>query len=502
MLTNESIKTISKIFCGDDEDLYSYKKGSQLVEFFNRYFSYNDSYENGFPSRWAYVHDRVIELINKNKIDRFFTLILSKEYLISDLKCSELEALTKISRINERFNKILEMDLCTLRKKGSEYILIKDNDDFVYIDSGGFADVYKQKSTGYIVKKLKDEMMLDSTIRSRFKREFAITKKLNRNPGIIKVYDFDTEKCSYTMEEGEQTLEKYVNHEKLDEETKIKCIRIILAIMKDVHNEDVVHRDISPNNIFICYGMIKIADFGLGKALNMMHSHHTLKTKEVGQYYYCAPEQLRNLKDGDKRSDVFSLGRLMNFIMNSDPMTNNHMFKSVTDKATSENPALRPSDAGDLLDYIEKSIIYHTNEVNEQRIKFKITHMQLDEEVVSYISELSGENICEKLVEGLLNFSQILLKYMESSEKYATEIIESVFNDFGNVCKTFADNDPIALFASNVICAPGLRFPVKEMASRILSYVARDVHRFYAQSLVEDCIKKGMDPLLEEVLVN
>ena len=502
MLTNESVKTISKIFCGDDEELYSYKKGSELVEFFNRHFSYHDRYETGFPSRWAYVYDKIIELINKSEIDQFFTLILSKEYIISDLKCTELVALTKIRQIFKRLNSILKPNLYVIRRKGNQYLLLKESDDLEQIGSGGFAVVFRQKSTGYIVKKLKDEMVLDPSIRSRFKREFTLTKMLNKNPGIIKVYDFDEENNSYTMEEGEQTLEKYVVNAKLDEETKIKCIRIILAIMKDVHNENIVHRDISPTNIFICYGMIKIADFGLGKSLNMEHSHQTLKTKEVGQYYYCAPEQLRKLKDADKRSDVFSLGRLINFIMNRDPMTNNHIFKSVTDKATSENPALRPVDAGALLVYLEKSVGYHTKEVDEQLIKLKISSLQLDEEVERYISELSGENICKHLISGLSNFGLLLVKYMERSEKYATDIIQLVVDHFSEVCKKFSDNDPIALFASNVVKANGLRFPVKESAARILRYVAKDVNRYYAQGLVEDCIKKGIDPLLEEVLIN
>lgn len=99
----------------------------------------------------------------------------------------------------------------------------------------------------------------------------------------------------------------------LPEITKINCIRQILHVMTEVHNQDIIHRDLSDNNIFIISGVLKIADFGLGKDLNVFTSHQTVHTNAMGQYFYCAPEQFMMLKDADKRSDVYSLGRVINF---------------------------------------------------------------------------------------------------------------------------------------------------------------------------------------------
>ncbi|WP_268753039.1 protein kinase domain-containing protein [Bacillus alveayuensis] len=48
-----------------------------------------------------------------------------------------------------------------------------------------------------------------------------------------------------------------------------------------------MHRDISPNNILIVNGMLKISDFGLGKDLDMFHSHKTNFTNSYGQLAYC-----------------------------------------------------------------------------------------------------------------------------------------------------------------------------------------------------------------------
>lgn len=93
-----------------------------------------------------------------------------------------------------------QQDQCKITRKDSKHHLVRENDDLILIGSGGFANVYRQKSTGLIVKKLKDDFLTDKGIRSRFKREFTITKSLQGMFGIIEVYSFDEGNCSYTME--------------------------------------------------------------------------------------------------------------------------------------------------------------------------------------------------------------------------------------------------------------------------------------------------------------
>lgn len=168
-------------------------------------------------------------------------------------------------------------------------------------------------------------------VRSRFKREYTITKSLQGTFGIIQVYSFDEGNCSYTMEPAETTLEHFVLKNQLNEQTKLNCIRQILYIMSEVHKKDIIHRDISANNIFVISGMLKVADFGLGKDLQVFTSHQTLHTNAMGQYYYCAPEQFMMLKDADKRSDVYSLGRVINFIMTGDARNSHHIYRSVAE---------------------------------------------------------------------------------------------------------------------------------------------------------------------------
>lgn len=207
-----------------------------------------------------------------------FDIILGKSFIMGDLAVTEVEAAEKSKEILSDFNRALGVDQYIIVRNGSEYHLIEKSEDLVLIGSGGFANVYRQKTTGLIIKKLKDDYITDEGIRSRFKREFSITKTLQDVHGIIAVFSFDEGSCSYTMEPAEQTLEEYVRNNRLTDKIRINCIRQVLFIMTKVHKRNVIHRDLSPNNIFIIAGMLKIADFGLGKDLNVFTSHQTLNT--------------------------------------------------------------------------------------------------------------------------------------------------------------------------------------------------------------------------------
>lgn len=498
MLSQESYRLIAEVFCGDHKDGFSYKSGPELVSFFNENFGYRDTYGQGFPSRWWYVTDKIIDLANKNKLNDFLNFVLHKRFVLRDNRLEEVQALEKIETVLNALNTQLNYDGYKVIKVINKYRLVSEDSDLVPIGSGGFAEVFKRKSTGVIVKKLKEDYLSNKEIRSRFKREYEITKSLYDIYGVVEVYEYYLENCSYTMEAAEQTLYDFIINSDFSDDTRITMIRQILYIVKQVHDRNIIHRDLSPTNILIVNGVLKIADFGLGKDLNIFHSHKTIYTNAVGQYYYCAPEQFMLLREGDKKSDVYSLGRIVNFLLTKSPVNNHHFLKAVVEKATNENPSFRYKDAGEMIQFVEKSIIYHTNEKNMEDINGKLLNKVYDESIENYIYELSGDKIVKGLI-SVKGMSEALIKFTEENDERALYIIQSIEREFTSSCTVFESFDPIANFAYQILIG-GYSFVTKEIAAGILKHIAYDVRRFSAQRLIEKVVDIGIEPLLEEVL--
>jgi eukaryotic-like serine/threonine-protein kinase len=98
---------------------------------------------------------------------------------------------------------------------------------------------------------------------------------------------------------------------------RLRILTSVLAGLEYAHTLDdldgtplgVVHRDVSPQNVFVTYdGQVKLVDFGVAKTLAA--SHHTRPGTLKGKIAYMAPEQLQRATI-DKRADLFSVGIMM-----------------------------------------------------------------------------------------------------------------------------------------------------------------------------------------------
>ncbi|MBS7527222.1 protein kinase [Fusibacter paucivorans] len=498
MLSDAGFRTIAEVLNGDIPGYYSYKSGGKLVEFFNANFGFADVYRSGFPSRWLYALDKIKILWNQGRFDTFLNLILSKRFVMIDSGINEVQALEKIDKIVVFLNEQLNIEGYKIHRMNQEYKLVSEDGDLEFIGEGGFANVYRSRSTRLIVKKLKDDFKTLKGVRHRFKREFELTSSLSDLSGVIEVYDFNASDYSYTMEEAESTLEKYITDYEHNENTKIVVIRQILFIMKTVHERNIIHRDISPNNVLLFKGQLKLSDFGLGKDLDMFHSHRTMRTHSMGQYYYCAPEQFMQLKEGDKRSDVYSLGSLINFIMTGDPRNSIHFLRNPVEKAKNENPSVRYSDAGALLQGVEKAIEYHQDKARLEQIGSKINNGIFDDDVDNYIYGLSSNELCRAIVD-IPGMTSAVLNFIESDEKRTIEVLQMIESEYLGVCRTWVDYDGFGHIAYNVI-RNNLTYVAQEIAARILHEVAYEKNRFNMQHLIDELIELGIDPLIEGML--
>ena len=106
-----------------------------------------------------------------------------------------------------------------------------------------------------------------------------------------------------------QFIHDYKNNNELIDQNIIKDIFIqICKGLKEIHNNKILHRDLTPDNIIIDKNnKIKIGDFGISKILINLNNY---ANTQMGKIHYMAPERLRGLKYNNK-VDIYSLGCIL-----------------------------------------------------------------------------------------------------------------------------------------------------------------------------------------------
>ncbi len=179
------------------------------------------------------------------------------------------------------------------------------------VGMGGMAEVFKGKdhklNRFIAVKVLKEEFRENDGFVKKFKEEAQAAAGL-AHPNIVNVYDVGDENGIYyiVMELVEGiTLKSYIErkgHLTVKEATSIAIQ--VSAGLEVAHNNQIVHRDIKPQNIMISKeGKVKVTDFGIAKAT----TSQTTTSSAMGSVHYASPEQARG-GYVDHRSDIYSLG--------------------------------------------------------------------------------------------------------------------------------------------------------------------------------------------------
>lgn len=182
------------------------------------------------------------------------------------------------------------------------------------IGSGGMSVVYKGKdrklNRNVAIKVLKSEYRQDKNFVRKFREEAQAAACL-AHPNIVNVYDVGDENGTHyiVMELVEGiTLKNYIERKgklTIKEATSI-AIQVSMGL-EVAHNNDIVHRDIKPQNIMISKdGKVKVMDFGIAKAA----TSETIASNAMGSVHYTSPEQARG-GYSDAKSDIYSLGIVM-----------------------------------------------------------------------------------------------------------------------------------------------------------------------------------------------
>ena len=182
------------------------------------------------------------------------------------------------------------------------------------IGTGGMSDVYKAKchklNRFVAVKVLKQEFSESTEFVSKFRTEAQAAAGL-MHPNIVNVYDVGEENgINYIVMELVEgiTLKRYI--EKKARLSVKEAVSIAIQISMGIeaaHNNNIIHRDIKPQNIIISKeGKVKVTDFGIAKAA----TSNTITSNVMGSVHYTSPEQARG-GFSDEKSDIYSLGITM-----------------------------------------------------------------------------------------------------------------------------------------------------------------------------------------------
>jgi serine/threonine-protein kinase len=170
------------------------------------------------------------------------------------------------------------------------------------------------------VKVLLDPAVGGEEMFQRFRREAEIASRLG-HPNIVEVLDFNTLPTGqpYIVLEylqGETLATRLAAGRILLDET-LTIARQIGSALQAAHRAGVVHRDLKPDNVFLCTPEedmptpVKVLDFGISK----IRGSQTLRTQDavlMGTPQYMSPEQATGKNtEVDGRTDVFALGAIV-----------------------------------------------------------------------------------------------------------------------------------------------------------------------------------------------
>lgn len=259
------------------------------------------------------------------------------------------------------------------------------------IARGGMASVYEahdirlDRSVAVKIMHagLGDATSGDEEFAARFVREARAAAKLS-HPNVVAVYDQgeDAGTVFLAMElvPGHTLRDTITKEAPMSPERALAVLDPVLSALAAAHRAGLVHRDVKPENVLIADdGRIKVADFGLARAVNAETQHTATGGVLIGTVSYLAPELVVDGR-ADARADVYAAGVILYELLTGlkphqgeSPIAvaYKHVHEDVPPpseevpgipayvdalvaRATTRDRSLRPSDAGVLLHHAHR----------------------------------------------------------------------------------------------------------------------------------------------------
>ena len=221
---------------------------------------------------------------------------------------------------------------------------------------GGMGAVFQaqQAPLGRIValKVMAQKLLENPGAVARFEREIQASAAL-QHPNIVTAFDADRVQNTHflVMEYvAGQSLDDVLKREKrLPIATGCEYVRQAALGLQHAHERGMAHRDIKPSNLLVTgtsdgEPLVKILDMGLARFTSESRESGELTTtgQILGTPDYIAPEQAKNTKSADIRSDIFSLGcTLFRALTGRIPFGGESIMEKLSSRLLDDAPKLR-----------------------------------------------------------------------------------------------------------------------------------------------------------------
>lgn len=205
----------------------------------------------------------------------------------------------------------------------------------------------------------------DPDLQRRFRNEAQSAAKLD-HPRIARVFDAgiydEWHYIVFEYIEGTNIRDLVTSGGVLSIDDAVFYTSQLADALQHAADRGIVHRDIKPSNVLIGdAGKIKLVDMGLARSDNIdLSEDMTASGVTLGTFDYISPEQAHDPRDADFRSDIYSLGCTLYFMLTgSPPYPGGTMLQKLLSHGNAPPPdarALRPEVSQNLARVIEKML--------------------------------------------------------------------------------------------------------------------------------------------------